>query len=82
VNGTQLNEPYVQHIAHVDLPNLNNFGPISVPQGRIFVLGDNRDYSLDSRMPDFGTVPIASITGKPLYVFMSHSPLRIGKTIR
>jgi signal peptidase I len=80
VNGVTLSEPYVQHVGP-RLPNLENFGPESVPQGRIFVLGDNRDVSLDSRMQDFGTVPIASITGKPLYVFVSDSPLRIGKTI-
>jgi len=81
VNGAQLKEPYVQH-AGLRLQNLDNFGPISVPQGRVFVLGDNRDFSLDSRMPDFGTVPIATLSGKPLYVVSSRSPLRIGKTIR
>jgi len=80
VNGALVNEPYVQHTGP-RLPNLENFGPVSVPQGRIFVLGDNRDVSLDSRMQDFGTVPIAAITGRPLYVFVSDSPLRIGKTI-
>jgi signal peptidase I len=81
VNGAALSEPYVQHTGP-RLPNLENFGPVSVPEGQIFVLGDSRDVSLDSRMQDFGTVPIAAITGKPLYVFVSDSPLRIGKTIR
>jgi signal peptidase I len=81
VNGAELNEPYVQHTGVVEMPNLNNFESISVPQGQVFVLGDNRDFSLDSRMPDFGTVPIAEIKGKPLYIFASKSLTRMGKKI-
>jgi signal peptidase I len=41
---------------------LRNFGPVTVPPGNYFVLGDNRDVSRDSRY--FGLVPRASILGK------------------
>ena len=64
LNGKLLNEPYIEHIG-MRLP-LVTFGPITVPSGSIFVAGDNRDYSLDSRDPRFGLVSIADVKGKPL----------------
>jgi signal peptidase I len=39
-----------------------NFGPITVPEGHFFMLGDNRDNSVDSRV--FGPVPRSQIVGK------------------
>lgn len=81
INDLPLTEPYVQHTGP-RLPNLENFGPISVPQGQLFVLGDNRDVSLDSRMMDFGTLGTDEIAGRPLYVLTSSNPLRIGRAVR
>jgi signal peptidase I len=37
------------------------FGPVTVPAGQVFVLGDDRDSSIDSR--DFGAVPVADVLG-------------------
>ena len=40
--------------------------PFRVPTGQIFVLGDNRDYALDSRATNFGCIAQDEIYGKPL----------------
>lgn len=47
-----------------------NFGPMVVPQGQLFVMGDNRDNSDDSRY--WGTVPVENVIGEPLVVFWSY----------
>lgn len=78
VNGRKLDEPYVEHIG--DAPDwANTFGPVHVPPGKFFVMGDNRDYSLDSRSEDYGLVDQPSVVGKPLYIFESD---RTGQSIR
>lgn len=47
--------------------NKDNFGPIIIPKGKIFVLGDNRDYSLDSRYEGF--INETEITGVIFKIF-------------
>ena len=49
VNHQQLEEPYVQHLGNAPV-ELNQFGPIEIPTGQLFVAGDNRDVSRDSRL--------------------------------
>ena len=58
VNGDRVEEPYVDP-ARVDG---TYFGPITVPPGSVFVLGDNRSDSVDSR--DFGAVPEDRVEGQ------------------
>jgi len=81
VNGSLLNESYIQHTQPIFAENewMDNFGPTTIPAGKYFVLGDNRDVSLDSRSRDFGLVDESTIIGKALYVFRSE---RQGANIR
>ena len=65
VNGQALTEPYRN-----GPPNaFDNYGRVTVPPQTIFVLGDNRDDSYDSRY--WGFVPEANILGTPVVIYMS-----------
>lgn len=64
VNGKKLNEPYVSELA-LGICDLKF--PYVVPAGMVFVLGDNRDKSMDSRNSQFGPVSKDQIIGKVIY---------------
>ncbi len=85
VNGKPLDEPYKKLDG---LPRASsNFGPIVVPEGHLFMLGDNRHNSYDSR--EWGPLDMKYIKGKAMVIYFSwdsirHIPRwkRIGKIIR
>jgi signal peptidase I len=65
INGTPLTEPYVTNDAPLDMPpspdgcGPRRFGPVAVATGAIFVMGDNRAMSNDSRCA--GPIPATSV---------------------
>jgi signal peptidase I len=65
VNSVPLDEPY---IFPGDKPSNDKFGPVTVPKGRIWVMGDHRSASQDSRAhissPDGGMVPVHKVVGR------------------
>lgn len=75
VDGRQIAEPYAVHRRPESSFDLNNFESTKVPPGQIFVMGDDRDESLDSRIrsgeSDYGPVFVTDVVGKPLYRFGS-----------
>jgi len=60
---------YPQSGIFQNLGNRDNFGPLTVPEGSYFMMGDNRDYSSDSRY--WGFVEEDFIVGKPIMVYFS-----------
>jgi len=80
-NGERLTETYIEHKGRHPAA-LDNFGPVSVARATVFVMGDNRDFSFDSRTPQFGLVKLDAIRGKALAIAGSDEPSRIGKAIQ
>ncbi|MBA2442075.1 MAG: signal peptidase I [Rubrobacter sp.] len=62
VNGEPRREPYVDY----RLTDGNFFGPATVPEGHVFVMGDNRSNSLDSRF--LGPIPEGDLLGEASFL--------------
>jgi signal peptidase I len=53
-------------------PSVHEWGPLVVPAGTYFMMGDNRDDSVDSRY--YGPVPRSNLRGTPMFVYYSYDP--------
>ncbi|MDL2220740.1 signal peptidase I [Eubacteriales bacterium OttesenSCG-928-N14] len=60
INGERIEDP------HAAEPSIRDTLPVIVPQGHVFVMGDNRNNSQDSR--SFGPIPHSSIVGQGLFI--------------
>jgi signal peptidase I len=79
INGERLDEPYAFYdpqqrnsgMIGDDVP-VSNFGPVKIPEGKLFVMGDNRYNSADSRF--WGFVDSDDVLGKGQIIYWSHDP--------
>lgn len=69
VNSVAVQEPYAVYHLPANSPQ-ESWGPTVVPEGKLFVMGDNRDNSSDSR--DWGFVPVKNVIGEPMFVYWSY----------
>ena len=70
VNGEAIDESYIREPFHTNLPKM------TVPQGHIFVMGDNRNNSEDSRFQDVGFVDLSLVKGKASVIFWPLGQMR------
>jgi signal peptidase I len=70
VDGKPLNEPYIYYLPEAGPPVQSEFGPVKVPDGQLWVMGDSRNNSADSRVPGHGPIPVANVIGKARFVVL------------
>lgn len=71
VNGKTLEEPYVENKT---LGQCNLDFPYNVPANSYFVLGDNRDIAMDSRLSEIGVVTEERLIGKVMFILNPFGP--------
>jgi signal peptidase I len=71
VNGERQEEPYVNNQS----PDTSSFGPMVVPEGKVFVMGDNRADSRDSRF--IGPISFEDIKGEAFIIFWPSGHIRL-----
>lgn len=69
INGEQVDEPYLdeakeKYNKYGDIPYTEDFSEVTVPEGEIFVMGDNRPRSQDSRYSQVGTIELERVVGR------------------
>ena len=69
INGQKIDEPWVLYFGGPD------YGPAQIPEGYVFIVGDNRQNSLDSRA--IGPVALRSIVGKVWLVYWPPDKLEL-----
>ncbi len=67
INGKEIDDPWGRYTT--GLSEGIHIGPVRIPKGYLFVMGDNRDNSFDSRF--WGLVDERDVKGKPMFIYFS-----------
>jgi signal peptidase I len=68
VDGVAVDEPYIYFQPEAGPAQQKPFGPVEVPEGQLWVMGDSRNDSVDSRADGNGPVPLANVNGKARFI--------------
>ena len=79
VDGEPLEEPYIYYDPRIGDPRQDPFGPVRVPDGELWMMGDSRNNSADSRVPGHGPVPVENVIGKVQFIVLADRPVRRGR---
>jgi signal peptidase I len=77
INGQALGEPYAHYLfppaaeGQMDGDLRRKYGPVTVPDGHYFMMGDNRDDSQDSRFWEMTFLPQTYVKGRALFIYWS-----------
>ena len=75
VDGKKVPEALTTEGGYLAERDPNDFGPVKVPEGEFFMMGDNRQNSSDSRFPQLGTIPREAIIGRAFVTIWPFSRL-------
>lgn len=64
VDGEPLSEPYIYYLPEAGAAAQSSFDPVVVPQGELWMMGDSRNNSADSRVGGHGPIPVQNVIGK------------------
>src|SRR5262249_32499200 len=76
VDGQPVDEPFVHYAPEFGPAQQASFTPVLVPPGQLWVMGDTRNYSADSRAPGTGPVPVRNVIGEARIIVFPLDRLR------
>ncbi|HXV92478.1 MAG TPA: signal peptidase I [Pseudonocardia sp.] len=81
VDGEPLDEPYLYFLPEAGPARQSPFGPVTVPAGQLWVMGDSRNNSADSRVPGHGPVPVENVIGQARLIVLPFDRLGVVESV-